>query len=122
MSKNVLGVGHCGLDAPRIARVVEGLGAHFSNVDSNEKALQELKKEEYALVMPNRVIGGDEEGGLKLVKAIMADPELAGTNVMVVSGFDYAQKAAVEAGAIMGIGKNILETPAAAEALKPYLL
>ncbi len=121
MGKTFLGVGHCGLDSRRLAEVIERLGGDFCNVATCEDALTRLHQEPCALVLPNRVIGQDEEGGLKVVRAVRADKDLSEVPVMLVSAIAEAQQAAVAAGAVPGIGKNALESEEVLARLKHYL-
>ena len=119
--KKVLLVAHCGSDTARIQRVLESLGADFEGAFNKDGALEKLKSKKFDLVLPNRVFGYDEDGGIDFIKTMKEDDELKDIPVMLVSGFDDYQDRAVEVGAIRGFGKNELETGGAAVVMKPYL-
>lgn len=121
MGKRVLGVGHCLVDAPRIAKVVAELGATFENAETADTALARLREEPFDLVLPNRVLGADERGGLHLVEVMKNDAELASVPVMLVSGIPDAQQAAEAAGALPGFGKDTLESGGARDAMAKVL-
>lgn len=121
MSKTVLGVGHCGFDSGRISAVVSACGGSFENVATAEEALTRVKAGGVAVVIPNRVIGSDEQGGLKVVQALQADPEASSTPVALISGIADAQQAAEAAGAVPGIGKGVLETDEGKAFFQRYL-
>ncbi len=119
--KKVLLVAHCGPDTSRIQRVLESLGAEFEGAFNMKGGLDKLRNGNFDLVLPNRVFGYDEEGGIDFIKAMKAEDELKDIPVMLVSGFSDYQQRAVAAGAVKGFGKNELETGGAAEAMAPFL-
>lgn len=111
MGRIVLGVGHCGFDSSRLASVIQACGGTFENVSTAAAALERVKSgDDIAVVIPNRVIGSDEEGGLKVIQAMQADPETKETPVALISAIELAQQQAEDAGARPGIGKNMLES------------
>lgn len=119
--KKVLLVAHCGSDTVRIQRVLDTLGAEFEGAFNKGGALEKLKNNKFDLVLPNRVFGYDDEGGIDFIKTMKGDEELKDVPVMLVSGFDDYQDRAVAAGAVRGFGKDQLETGGAASIMKPYL-
>ncbi len=119
--KKVLLVAHCGPDTARIERVVNSLGAGFEGAFNMEGGLNKLRSGDFALVLPNRVFGYDEEGGINFIKAMKADDDLKDIPVMLVSGFADYQERAVEAGAEQGFGKNDLESGMAAKVMEKFL-
>ena len=119
--KTVLLVGHCVPDTARIVRVLDSLGAAHESAQGIDEALEMLRQKGYALVLPNRVIGADEGGGVELIRRLRAEPGLAGVGVMLVSALAGAQAEAVAAGAAEGFGKDELESGGAAQKMRPYL-
>lgn len=119
--KKVLLVAHCGPDTARIQRVVNALGAEFEGAFNKQGGLDKLKDGDFALVLPNRVFGYDEEGGIDFIKAMKADEELKNIPVMLVSGFEDYQERAIAAGAERGFGKNELESGGAMAAMERFL-
>lgn len=120
MSGIVLGVGHCEHDSGRIRKVVEEFGCSFEVVPDKEAALEAMKDSLYILLLPNRLIGSDENAGLDIIKAVVTDTEID-VPVMLISAIESAQQAAVAAGALPGFGKNQLETGEAASVLSKVL-
>lgn len=121
MTKQVLGVGHCGYDNSRLQSVLKKLGGSYENIDSPAAALEKVKQGDYALVLPNRVIGGDQTGGLGVIKAMQKDETLRATPVLLISAMRDKQEEAVAAGARPGFGKDLLESAEVAELLSSYL-
>lgn len=121
MSKKVLLVGHCGPDTTRIERVLTKLGATYEGAFNHQGGLDKLKSTKFDLVLPNRVFGYDEDGGVNFIKAMKADQELNEIPVMIISGFNKTQEEAVAAGAALGFGKDELETGEAAKKMQPFL-
>ena len=119
--KKVLLVAHCGSDTARIQRVLAKFGAGFEGAFNLQGGLDKLKNGDFALVLPNRVFGYDEDGGINFIKAMKEDPELKNIPVMLVSGYQDYQDRAVAAGAVRGFGKDELETGGAEAVLEPYL-
>ena len=71
--------------------------------------------------MPNRVIGSNERGGLEVIQAMQQDLALARVPVMLLSAIPEAQQEAAAAGAVPGIGKDVLETDQARTVLSAYV-
>jgi CheY-like chemotaxis protein len=89
----------------------KAFGAEVVAVDTPEDALEELRREPFALVLVNRVFDAGGSSGLDLIRQIKADEELRRVPVMLVSNHDDAQAEAVEAGAAPGFGKAQLGQP-----------
>lgn len=119
--KKVLLVGHCGPDTMRISRVLESMGATFEGAFNHTGGMDKASTGEFDLILPNRVFGSDEMGGINYIKALKADAKLKDIPVMLVSGIAEAQAQAVEAGALEGFGKDDLEKGIAAQKMKPVL-
>ncbi len=121
MPGKALLVGHCGLDSPRIERVLRAVGCEdVDNVQSVDEAMETLRGDRYRLVVGNRVLGADQEGGLHLVEAMQADPQTREVPVLVLSAYEETQQAVAAAGGEPGFGKDALETDVARERFAPY--
>jgi DNA-binding response OmpR family regulator len=120
--KRVLSVGHCGFDNFGIGQTIHRhFAAEVLTADFAQEALDALGQGDISLVLVNRVLDADGSAGMDLIKRIKADPALGTVPVMLVSNFEDAQKAAVEAGAVPGFGKAALGHPPTIERLKRYL-
>jgi DNA-binding NarL/FixJ family response regulator len=112
MPKRVLSVGQCFADHGSISRV---LARHFDvevvPADSAEEALALLRREQFNLVLVNRVLDAGGAPGLEIIKQIKADSVLQAVPVMLVSNHDDAQHEAVRVGAAPGFGKAALGEP-----------
>ena len=100
----ILDVGQCGFDGPRMARLWhEALGATVECADTSDDAIEMVRRNDYDLVLVNRVLAGDESSGLDVIARLL---ELGlKTPVMLVSDHPEAQDAAVRLGAVRGFGK-----------------
>ena len=106
MTKRVLDVGNCG---PDFASINNFLTTHFdcelAQAHGLEDTLEQLKAGDFALVTVNRKLDQDYSDGIEIIKAIKADPNLAGVPVMLVTNFPEHQDAAEAIGAVRGFGK-----------------
>lgn len=69
--KNVLIVGHCDLDNPLVTSLIEkNFSAKVTRVKLLQKTIGYLEKQDYDLVIINRIGAFDQEGGLELIKEI----------------------------------------------------
>lgn len=121
MAKAVLLVGHCEVDSPRIEKALLLAGAGiFENIQTIEEAVARCEQKEFALVVGNREIGFDQQGGLHLVEAIKASAKAQETPVMVLSTFAETQTAVIAAGGVPGFGKDKLEERLAVDEFSKY--
>ncbi len=122
MPDPVLDVGNCDPDHAMISHM---LHRHFDirldRVMFVDEAIQRMKSQLYKLVMVNRLIFADGSPGLDLVRRVAADSELNRVPITLISNFEEAQKAAIEAGAVRGFGKDSLMAPQTIELLSQYL-
>lgn len=109
--RTVLSVGQCGPDSASIARF---LNQHFDvrilTSDLPPDTLQVLRREPVDLVLINRRLDADYSDGMEILRMIKSDPALTDTPVMIISNFQEAQQAAVDAGAVPGFGKAELSS------------
>ena len=110
--RRILSVGQCGPDNHSISRM---LTQHFEvtidRADTADETFEMMRQHAYDLVLVNRKLDADYSDGSAILKHIKSDPDLASTIVMIVSNFEDAQQAAVEAGAARGFGKAELNAP-----------
>ncbi len=103
----VLDVGQCSPDHFTISNL---LSDHFDvKVDRAAtvgEALAMMHRQNYRLVLVNRLIDEDGSDGMELIRNAAADERLRKMPVMLVSNYDDAQKQAVEAGGLRGFGKS----------------
>ncbi|MGE0482346.1 MAG: response regulator [Phycisphaerae bacterium] len=122
----VLDVGNCDLDHGAIrALLVNHFEVDVDRAMFVDEALARLAQDRYDLVLVNRRIFADDSDGLALVRrvrAVHARPDdHSHPPVMMISNFETAQRAAVEAGALRGFGKARLGDAATIERLAQVL-
>ncbi len=118
--ENVLIVGHCDLDHPQITSLIEKrFSAKVTRVKLLKKTIEYLDKQDYNLVIINRIGAFDQENGLELIKAIKQDGRFKAPLMMVTNYKDQMDKA-VEIGAVPGYGKDKLHDKETLELLSKY--
>jgi two-component system chemotaxis response regulator CheY len=121
-AKRVLSVGQCFADHSAITSVLRSaFGAEVFATDSAQQALEQLRQDEFALVLVNRVLDADGSSGLELIRALKADEQTREVPVMLVSNYENAQEQAVQAGATAGFGKAALGQPHMLARVETYL-
>ncbi len=119
--KKVLIVGHCDLDHPQITSLIEN---NFSAKVTREKLLKNtiecMDKQDYDLVIINRIGAFDQESGLGLIKSIK-QYERFKVPLMMITNFKDQMDKAVEMGAVPGYGKDKLHDKETIELLSKYL-
>ncbi|MFH0910352.1 MAG: hypothetical protein V1918_02425 [Planctomycetota bacterium] len=108
-SRRALLAGHCGPDSARIEAALSGLAISVDRASSVPKALRLCEGASCALVIGNREIGPDKEGGLRLVRAVQASRSAAATPMLIPSAFAETEEAVRAAGGEAGFGKDLLE-------------
>ena len=122
--RNVVLVGQCGVDGPRIQQFITAeVDPHCRVLAANdEKEVEACCVNAPAdLVLVNREMVGDfdDPEGVELLRRLReAKPDL---KVMLVSDRSDAQQAAADAGALPGFGKADLDSPKLAEYLRKAL-
>jgi len=118
--KNVLIVGHCDLDHPQITSLIEKrFSAKVTRVKLLKKTIEYLDKQDYNLVIINRIGAFDQENALELIKTIKQDGRFKAPLMMVTNYKDQMDKA-VEIGAVPGYGKDKLHDKETLELLSKY--
>ncbi len=119
--KNVLIVGHCDLDNPQITSLLEkNFSVKVMRVKLLEKVMEYLQKQDYDLVIINRIGAFDQESGLELIEKIKEDGRFK-LPLMMVTNFKDQMDIAVEKGAVPGYGKEKLHDKETIELLSKYL-
>lgn len=111
-ASRILSVGQCGFDHGNLSRALASrLNAQIIPVDTLDEALGKLRVGSYDLLLVNRITDLDGSPGLDLIRAVKADPNLAGIPTMLVSDLAKAQDEAVSLGALPGFGKSAMHDP-----------
>jgi len=119
--KNVLIVGHCDLDNPQITSLIEkSFSSNVTRLKLSKRVIEYLEKENYDLVIINRIGAFDQESGLNLIKKIKEDGRFKAPLMMVTNYKDQMDKA-IETGAVPGYGKDKLHDKGTLEMLSKYL-
>ena len=117
MKKTILNAGQCGVDGPRLERMLgQKLEAAVVSADTLDDAIEQLAEREFDLVLVNRVFAADDSSGLDLIRQMKESGD--DTPVMLVSDHEDAQAEASELGALEGFGKSELASPATVALLK----
>ncbi len=118
--KNVLIVGHCDLDHPQITSLIEkNFSAKVTRAKLQKQTIEFLDKQNYDLVIINRIGAFDQESGLELIKTIIQEGRSKVPLMMVTNYKDQMDKA-VEIGAVPGYGKDKLQDKETIELLSKY--
>jgi CheY-like chemotaxis protein len=119
--KNVLVVGHCDLDNPQITSLLQkNFSTNVVSVKMLKKVIEHLEKQDYDLVIINRIGAFDQESGLELIEKIKEDGRFQSPLMMITNYKDQMDKA-VEKGAVSGYGKDKLHDKDTIELLSRYL-
>jgi CheY-like chemotaxis protein len=122
MKKRVLDVGNCAMDHGAIRDFIEReFDAEVVQADGPCDAIEEIRHCKFDLVLVNRILDRDGSSGLEIIKQLKADDQTAALPVMLITNFEEHQNAAVEHGAVRGIGKARLTLPETRERLAAYL-
>jgi response regulator RpfG family c-di-GMP phosphodiesterase len=112
MSCAVLEVGNCSADHAALRQLLQ----RFSDVQlirahDAQQAFKILQTQPIRLILVNRVFDADGSDGIEFIRALQQDQSARSIPVMLISNFDWAQNAAVAAGARHGFGKATLSSP-----------
>jgi len=119
--KNVLIIGHCDLDNPQITSLIENnFSAKATRLKVSKDAVGYLEKQDYDLVIINRIGAFDQESGLELIKAIKQDGRFK-IPLMMVTNYKDQMEEAIKCGAVPGYGKDKLHDKNTIEILGKYL-
>ncbi len=116
----VLDVGQCNPDHNAIASMIShDFVADVDRASSVPEALDLIRKQQYDLVLVNRIIFDDGSDGMELIR--QAKREELTVPIMLVSNYEEAQLQAVAAGAVQGFGKASLHASRTHEHLARFL-
>lgn len=122
MTKKVLDVGQCFADHHGIKDLIESnLDAQVYQADSHASTMESCQREQFDLILVNRVLDADGSPGMEVLTALKQDVDSQAIPVMLVSNYHDAQTSAIEAGAIPGFGKSSLKTAATLDLIKNAL-
>ncbi len=117
---NVLIVGHCDLDHPQITSLIENnFSAKVTRVKLLKKVTEYLEKQNFDLVIINRIGAFDQESALELIKKIKQDGH-SNVPLMMVTNLKDQMDKAVEIGAVPGYGKDKLHDKETLSLLSKY--
>ena len=109
MPKKVLDVGQCDLDHSNITSLLKtNFEVDVARAHSRSEAISMATVEGFDLVLVNRLFDADGSEGMAVVTDLKTNERTADVPVMIVSNYEEAQVAAVEAGAVRGFGKSAL--------------
>lgn len=122
----VLLVGHCGFDSGGLKRVVLQAVPEARLEEVNSRRALEASIDRASLLLVNRKLDGsfglprgDHGDGVELIREIAASDHAPAC--VLISNFEDAQAAAVEAGARPGFGKKDLRAESAARSIRSAL-
>jgi hypothetical protein len=100
--------------------IEKNFSAKVTRLKQSNKAIEYLGKQDYDLVIINRIGAFDQESGLELIKKIKEDGRFKVPLMMVTNYTDQMDKA-VDIGAVPGYGKDKLHDKDTIELLGKYL-
>lgn len=118
MTPRIALVGHCGPDTSYLMLAAKkAVPEAVIDRITDEKALQEFIDSGGGLLLVNRVLDGHfaDDSGIELIGRVTADSHV---RAMLVSNYEDAQFAAVQAGALSGFGKRDIGSPKVLELIK----
>lgn len=117
----VMIAGHCSYDTTNLSNLLSQIAEVETVVTRTpQETLAELARTPFRLVLLNRVFEEGRENGLEMIPQFKKISPA--TNIMLISNFQDAQTAAVEAGAIPGFGKRALAAAETREMLQRSLM
>ena len=120
--KLVLDVGNCSFDHGTIKTFLsEHWEVNVTRCTTLSGALQELETAIYDLVLINRIIEGDGQPGMELVKHIVGSNPDSTVSVVLLTNFPEVQASAMEAGASASFGKRFLQSDEVHQTLNTML-
>ena len=120
MAKRILDIGNCSLDHGAITHMIRtNFDAEVDQANAAADALPMIQKNDYDLVMVNRILDMDGSCGMEVI--VEVQKQNSNLPVMLITNFAEHQDAAVAAGAVRGFGKNAVGSPQAIELLAAYL-
>jgi DNA-binding NarL/FixJ family response regulator len=122
MSKKVALVGHCGPDSSYLRMAVSKALRDAKVVAADDDSeLKQLLTDGVDLLLFNRILdyGFKSDEGVEVIRQLRA--QHPNVKMMLVSNYEDAQDAAVQAGALPGFGKREIGTPRVTQVLREAL-
>jgi len=108
----ILDVGQCDFDHGNISQLLsEEFDATVDRAANIQEARGAIQKQQYSLILVNRVLDADGSSGLDLIQQLRSQEPYREIPIALVSNYEDAQDAAVALGAKRGFGKNALDSP-----------
>ena len=89
----------------------ENFDVEILRAGSLDEARQLADSRSVDLILVNRLLDADGSEGLEIITSMKTSDASKSVPVMLVSNFQDAQQAAIEAGAMPGFGKDSLSVP-----------
>lgn len=119
--KKVLVVGHCNMDHPRIASLVEdNFDAKATRAEMMSDTKKFLEEDDFDLLIINRIGAFDQKSGIELIKEIKNEGK-SKASLMLVTNYQDHMDLAVENGGVPGFGKDALSSKETLKILGTYL-
>ncbi len=119
--KNVLIVGHCDLDHPKITSLInKNFSANVIRLKYFKETIRYMEMHDCDLVIINRIGAFDQESGLELIKEIKQEGRF-NVPLMMITNYKDQMDIAVKIGAVPGYGKDSLYDIETIELLRKYL-
>ena len=122
MSKKVALVGHCGPDSSYLRMAVsKALRDARVLAADDDSELKKLLSDGVDLLLFNRILdyGFQSDEGVEVIRQLRSEhPDV---KMMLISNYEEAQTAAVQAGALPGFGKREIGTPRVTQLLRESL-
>jgi DNA-binding NarL/FixJ family response regulator len=122
MSKKVALVGHCGPDSSYLRMAVSKAVRDAKVVAADDDSeLKQLLSDGVDLLLFNRILdyGFRSDEGVDVIRQLRT--EHPNVKMMLVSNYEEAQEAAIEAGALPGFGKREIGTPRVTQVIRDAL-
>lgn len=120
MPKQILSVGNCSYDFGTLSQALEAkFDVALQNAETADEAEQVLKKQQFDLIVVNRLFDINQDSGIALIKKLK-EQKLA-TPMMLISNFPESQEEAVGVGAVPGYGKKAVGKPEMLDLVGQYL-
>lgn len=118
----VLDVGQCDMDHGNISRLLkDNFGALVDRAKGIDQVMYMTGFYDYDLVLVNRIFDADGSEGQDLIRRMKESDDLRDIPVMLISNYVESQESAVQAGAVMGFGKDALDAPETVSLLAAHL-
>ena len=123
--RKILVVGNCNRDGPRIVAMINHNLKNAEAIEAKtiEKAKEILQRENYDLVLVNRIGDSDKINGLELVGWMQQNTkeQIKKTPIMLITNYSDKMKEAEKHGAVHGFGKEKIDDSETLKLLEKHL-